>query len=114
MPDVEIKSKRDTTPGDRDSVLPSEPAFRDDVSIPEPATRDRTGPHLRILPVLITLAAVGLAVPLAWAMWDAYMGAPWTRDGTVRAYVVTIAPEVAGRSSSCRSPTTSSCARATC
>lgn len=31
------------------------------------------------------------------AMWDAYMGAPWTRDGTVRAYVVTMAPEVAGR-----------------
>jgi multidrug resistance efflux pump len=25
------------------------------------------------------------------------MGAPWTRDGTVRAYVVTLAPEVAGR-----------------
>jgi len=30
-------------------------------------------------------------------MWDAYMGTPWTRDGTVRAYVVTMAPEVAGR-----------------
>jgi multidrug resistance efflux pump len=25
------------------------------------------------------------------------MGAPWTRDGTVRTYVVTMAPEVAGR-----------------
>lgn len=25
------------------------------------------------------------------------MGTPWTRDGTVRAYVVTIAPEIAGR-----------------
>jgi multidrug resistance efflux pump len=30
-------------------------------------------------------------------MWDVYMGAPWTRDATVRAYVVRIAPEVAGR-----------------
>ncbi|MFL5257480.1 MAG: efflux RND transporter periplasmic adaptor subunit [Rhodopila sp.] len=39
-------------------------------------------------------AAGGL---LAWAAWQAYMGAPWTRDGTVRAYVVTMAPEVAGR-----------------
>jgi len=29
-------------------------------------------------------------------MWNAYMGAPWTRDGTVRAYVVTMAPEVSG------------------
>ena len=32
-----------------------------------------------------------------WAMWQVYMAAPWTRDGTVRAYVVTMAPEVAGR-----------------
>jgi len=30
-------------------------------------------------------------------MWDTYMAAPWTRDGTVRVYVVTKAPEVAGR-----------------
>ena len=22
--------------------------------------------------------------PYGWAMWDAYMGAPWTRDGTAR------------------------------
>jgi RND family efflux transporter MFP subunit len=34
---------------------------------------------------------------LGWAAWQAYMGSPWTRDGTVRAYVVTMAPEVAGR-----------------
>jgi multidrug resistance efflux pump len=30
-------------------------------------------------------------------MWGVYMGAPWTRDATVRAYVATMAPEVAGR-----------------
>jgi RND family efflux transporter MFP subunit len=30
-------------------------------------------------------------------MWDAYMGAPWTRDGSVRVYVATMAPEIAGR-----------------
>ena len=52
---------------------------------------------MRIAPILITLATIAVAVPLGWAMWDAYMGAPWTRDGTVRAYVVTMAPEVAGR-----------------
>jgi RND family efflux transporter MFP subunit len=34
---------------------------------------------------------------MGYLMWDAYMAAPWTRDGTVRTYVVTIAPEVAGR-----------------
>ena len=30
-------------------------------------------------------------------MWNTYMGAPWTRDGTVRVYVVMMAPEVSGR-----------------
>src|SRR5262249_7063225 len=53
--------------------------------------------RLRVLPLLITLATIAVAVVLGWAMWDAYVGAPWTRDGTVRAYVVTMAPEVAGR-----------------
>src|SRR5439155_24681590 len=48
-------------------------------------------------PILITLAAIAIAVALGWAMWEAYMGAPWTRDGTVRVYIVTMAPEVAGR-----------------
>jgi len=52
--------------------------------------------HYRILPLLITLAVIAVAVVLGRAMWDAYMGAPWTRDGTVRAYVVTMAPQVAG------------------
>jgi RND family efflux transporter MFP subunit len=47
--------------------------------------------------VLITLMALFLAGIATWAMWQTYMEAPWTRDGTVRAYVVTIAPEVSGR-----------------
>src|SRR5271166_1001805 len=53
--------------------------------------------RIRIIPLLITLATTALAGVLGWAMWEAYMGAPWTRDGTVRTYVVTMAPEVAGR-----------------
>jgi multidrug resistance efflux pump len=51
----------------------------------------------KIIPILITLGTAALAIPLTWAMWKAYMGTPWTRDGQVRAYVVTMAPEVAGR-----------------
>jgi len=43
------------------------------------------------------LVTIALATRLGLTMWDAYMGAPWTRDGTVRSYVVTMAPEVAGR-----------------
>jgi RND family efflux transporter MFP subunit len=53
--------------------------------------------RLHAVPVLITLIVLGLAGIAAWATWQAYMAAPWTRDGTVRAYVVTIAPEVSGR-----------------
>ena len=47
--------------------------------------------------LLITLAAVAVAVVLGKQMWHAYFEAPWTRDATVRAYVVTMAPEVSGR-----------------
>jgi multidrug resistance efflux pump len=53
--------------------------------------------HVRFVPILITLAMATLAVLLGWATWNAYMGAPWTRDGTLRANVVTMAPEVSGR-----------------
>src|SRR5262245_44630447 len=67
--------------------------------LPEPgaALRSTSRRRFRIFPLLITLVVIAVAGALGWAMWDAYMGAPWTRDGTVRAYVVTMAPEVAGR-----------------
>ncbi|HXW19292.1 MAG TPA: efflux RND transporter periplasmic adaptor subunit [Roseiarcus sp.] len=57
------------------------------------ATSSRT----RILPYLITILTVAAAALLGWQAWRAYMGTPWTRDGTVRAYVVKIAPQVAGQ-----------------
>src|SRR6516162_4526515 len=52
---------------------------------------------LQIFPLMITLAVVAVAVVLGRAMWDVCMGAPWTRDVTVRVYVVTMAPQVAGQ-----------------
>ena len=87
MTNTEITSKRSEKTDDRDETVPS----------PPPQSRATTGRRIEIGPVLITLAAVALAGLLGWAMWDAYMGAPWTRDATVRAYVVKMAPEVAGR-----------------
>ena len=51
----------------------------------------------RLARVLATLAVVGVAGALGWRMWEAYMTTPWTRDGTVRAYVVTVAPQISGR-----------------
>ena len=51
---------------------------------------------MHAVPVLATLAAFAVAALLGWAAWQYYMGTPWTRDGTVRAYVVKVAPQVAG------------------
>jgi multidrug resistance efflux pump len=64
---------------------------------PEPVPREPERPRMRIMPFLLTLATVALAGLLGWGMWEVYMGTPWTRDATVRAYVVMMAPEVAGR-----------------
>jgi multidrug resistance efflux pump len=52
--------------------------------------------RMRVIPFLTTLGVLAVAAALGSAAWGAYMGAPWTRDATVRAYVVTMAPEVAG------------------
>jgi multidrug resistance efflux pump len=68
-----------------------------DIASPLAGGRSKAGWRISAAPVLITLATVAVAALLAWATWQAYMGSPWTRDGTVRAYVVTMAPEVAGR-----------------
>jgi multidrug resistance efflux pump len=51
---------------------------------------------MRIMPVMLTLGMTLLAAIAAWATWDVYMVPPWTRDATVRAYVVTITPQVSG------------------
>jgi len=85
MSSVELKSEN-TKQGDG-SEVPRYPAY----------DRDNIGSSIRVTPILITLGTVAVAALLAWATWQAYMAAPWTRDGTVRAYVATMAPEVAGR-----------------
>jgi multidrug resistance efflux pump len=83
---TEVTAKRSDSADDPDAVRS-----------PEPISRERAGRRLGIVPFLITLAAVALAGLLGWTMWGVYMGSPWTRDATVRAYVITMAPEVAGR-----------------
>ncbi len=44
----------------------------------------------------LTLLIVVVALIAGRGLWDYYMNAPWTRDGRVRADVVTIAPDVSG------------------
>jgi RND family efflux transporter MFP subunit len=62
-----------------------------------PAIKRRSAlASVHALPVLATLAAVALAALLGWGAWQYYMATPWTRDGAVRAYVVKVAPQVAG------------------
>jgi multidrug resistance efflux pump len=63
---------------------------------PPPADSLTPASQLRAVPVLMTLIMLVLAGIATWALWEAYMAAPWTRDATVRAYVVTMAPQVAG------------------
>jgi len=84
---AEAKVKPEARPADREPAGSPAPPAR-----VTPPRRER-----RVAPVLLTVLVIAVAVWLGRAMWDAYMGAPWTRDGTVRAYVVTMAPEVAGR-----------------
>jgi multidrug resistance efflux pump len=87
MVDVDVKTRREAE---------AENAAITASATPTPP-RIAPGRRLRIFPLLITLAAVAVAVVLGRAMWEAYMGAPWTRDGTVRVYVVTMAPQVFGQ-----------------
>jgi RND family efflux transporter MFP subunit len=49
-----------------------------------------------LLQVIITLLVVLIAVLLARALWDRYMNTPWTRDGRVRADVISVAADVSG------------------
>jgi multidrug resistance efflux pump len=72
-------------------------------SPPQPAAVEETGANpkgrrrLPAIPHFVTLAAVVLAGGLGWTAWNVYTNSAWTRDATVRADVVTMAPEVAGK-----------------
>jgi multidrug resistance efflux pump len=85
MSSVELRSK-DARQSDESEVLPRAANDRDNIKS-----------HLRVAPILVTLSTVAVAALFVWATWKVYMATPWTRDGAVRAYVVTMAPEVAGQ-----------------
>ncbi|RXE49025.1 efflux RND transporter periplasmic adaptor subunit [Chromohalobacter israelensis] len=48
------------------------------------------------LRMLTTLVIVALAIAAGVWLWHYYLYTPWTRDGRVRADIVTIAPDVSG------------------
>ncbi|POZ60151.1 efflux RND transporter periplasmic adaptor subunit [Chromobacterium alticapitis] len=49
-----------------------------------------------VIRYLITLALLAAAVWIGKALWDRYMLSPWTRDGRVKADVVSVAADVSG------------------
>jgi multidrug resistance efflux pump len=87
MADTELRSAEIAAPDapTADRLRPPEAA---------PSRRSRIRVLLRFL---ITLIVVAIAAGFGQAMWRVYMAAPWTRDGAVRAYVVTMAPQIAGQ-----------------
>lgn len=87
--------------------MPETTADEDD---PKPATRAAARDHDDLPPVvprrgrgakIFRLFATGVILLAAFAaaayVWEFYVAAPWTRDGTVRVQVANIAPQVAGQ-----------------
>ena len=73
---VEAKVKPDMRRSDHEPAsYPTSPAR----AAPPPSRKRGVGQ------VLLTVLVVAIAVLLGRAMWDAYMGAPWTRDAVVPA-----------------------------
>lgn len=48
------------------------------------------------LRILVTLLVVAAAIMAGLWLWHYYLYTPWTRDGRVRADIITIAPDVSG------------------
>lgn len=46
--------------------------------------------------ISLTLTTLVIAVILGHWIWQHYLYSPWTRDGRIRAHVITIAPDVSG------------------
>ena len=67
----------------------------DEIAPPPP--RRRAVLFGRVAAVGVTLTVCAVAGVLAWRAFGLYVSTPWTRDGAVRAYSVSLAPEVSGR-----------------
>ncbi|MCM0612961.1 HlyD family secretion protein [Marinobacter sediminum] len=50
----------------------------------------------KLLRVGITLLVVAVAIVAGSWVWNYYLYSPWTRDGRIRAEVITVAPDVSG------------------
>ena len=80
----------------RDTAMPQTAPPVGDATASRPG-RPRRRAWLRLLGIVVTLGVAGVAAILSWQMWQAYMASPWTRDGAVRVYVASMAPQVSGQ-----------------
>jgi RND family efflux transporter MFP subunit len=80
---------------------PSEPLPVDPKSLLKAPAPGRPGRMARFaretLRTAATLFILVLAVLAALVIWDSYVTAPWTRDGSVRVQVANVAPQVSGQ-----------------
>jgi RND family efflux transporter MFP subunit len=80
---------------------PSEPLPVDPKSLLKAPAPGRPGRMARFaretLKTTATLFILALAVLAALVIWDSYVTAPWTRDGSVRVQVANVAPQVSGQ-----------------
>jgi RND family efflux transporter MFP subunit len=81
--------------------LPPQETPRQDAPIAEPPPPRKRGLVIgRLLGLargLATLAIALVAILMALVTWDYYVTAPWTRDGTVRVQVASVAPQISGQ-----------------
>jgi RND family efflux transporter MFP subunit len=80
-------------PGERLPAYPKAP-----LKEPVPGRPGRIARFAReTLKTAATVLILALAVLSALVIWDSYVTAPWTRDGSVRVQVASIAPQVSGQ-----------------
>src|ERR1700730_17208168 len=80
-------------PNERLAVAPKSPLKAPASARPSPLARFARQ-TLKTAATLLILVLAGLA---ALVIWDSYVTAPWTRDGSVRVQVASIAPQVSGQ-----------------
>ena len=80
-------------PSERLPVGPKSPLKAPASARPSPLTRFARQ-ALKTAATLLILVLAGLA---ALVIWDSYVTTPWTRDGSVRVQVASIAPQVSGQ-----------------
>jgi RND family efflux transporter MFP subunit len=80
-------------PSERLPVGPKSPLKAPASARPSPLARFARQ-TLKTAATLLILVLAGLA---ALVIWDSYVTAPWTRDGSVRVQVASIAPQVSGQ-----------------